>query len=187
MSLKIISAAVLLCLCTPALGQRLALSTNLAGYADGPGTMNVEASYGFSRHFSACASGRYNPFADDKQRAFAVGARWWPWHVYSGWWMAGKAQWQEFSSASDAPSGAALSGTSLEGNLSEGDRIGASLSAGYSRMLGKHFNLDLGLGVWGGYHKTLVYACPTCGRLQGSSDGLFVLPDGLVVALTYIF
>ena len=166
---------ILLALPLQAFGQRFALSANLAGYAEGPGTMSLEASYGLSRHFTASALTRYNPFesASEKHRDFALGARWWPWHVYSGWWMAGRAQWQEFASEADS--------------LTEGDRLGASLGAGYSRMLGRHLNLDLGLGLWGGYEKAIVYACGRCGRVVGGSNGFFLKPDALIVALTYVF
>ncbi len=85
-------------------------------------------------------------------------------------------QYQEFNDA--AP-------ITLE--TSEGDRYGAGLSGGYSKMLGRHFNLDFGLGLWTGYTTYVTYACPTCGRIIGSDKRLFILPNDLMIALSYIF
>ena len=54
-------------------------------------------------------------------------------------------------------------------------------------MLGRHFNLDFGLGLWTGYTTYVTYACPTCGRIIGSDQRLFILPNDLMIALSYIF
>ena len=163
--------------------QDWSLSTNIAAYADF-GTLNAEVGYAFSRHWNAAAAVRYNPFTfesdgepvQSRQRTFAAGARYWPWHIYSGWWLSGKMQYQEFNEAEPV---------SLE--TSEGDRYGAGIAGGYSKMLGRHLNLDIGIGLWTGYTRYVTYACPTCGRIIGSDDKLFVLPNDLMIALSYIF
>ncbi len=54
-------------------------------------------------------------------------------------------------------------------------------------MLGKHVNLDFGLGVWGGYDKYGSYSCPTCGVTTDAGARFFVLPDEVLVAITYVF
>ena len=70
---------------------------------------------------------------------------------------------------------------------SEGDRYGAGIAGGYSRMLGRHINLDLGIGLWTGYTRYVTYACPTCGRIIGSGKGIFILPNDITLGLSYIF
>ena len=83
--------------------QSFRLSTNLADCAN-LGTLNLEAAYGMSRHWSLSASVKYNPFEygdedaalQSKQRSVSVGARYWPWHVYSGWWASGDLRYQEY-------------------------------------------------------------------------------------------
>ena len=156
-----------------AFDTKYALRANMAEFVQGA-TLNMEASVGFSRHWSADADVRYNPYDEvQRQRSFGLGARWWPWYVYSGVWLSGKARYQEFSVASD--------------ETAEGDRYGGSLTAGYSRMLGRHFNLDLGLGLWGGYETYSVYACETCGRIRERGAKYFLRPDELIVALTFVF
>ena len=111
-----------------------------------------------------------------RQQLYSLGGRYWPWHIYSGWWLSGKMQYQEFNEAEPV---------SLE--TSEGDRYGAGIAGGYSKMLGRHLNLDIGIGLWTGYTRYVTYACPTCGRIIGSDDKLFVLPNDLMIALSYIF
>lgn len=168
---------------TAAMGQELSVSANFADYLAG-GTLNMEAAYGFARHWTVSAGAKYNPFSFQggygevllRQRSVSAGLRWWPWHIYSGWWMGSKLQYQEFAQGG-------LSGP----QTTEGDRYGAGLSAGYSAMLGKHFNLDIGLGVWGGYSIYSAYACQKCGRRIDSGSRFFVLPNDYLIAVSYIF
>ena len=178
-------AAVLLC-CGRSHAQEMSLSTNVLGLAN-LGTMNVEASWGFSRHWSANVGVRYNPFtfpgregiADTmqaRQRTVAVGGRFWPWHIHSGWWLAGKAQYQEYNM-----------GGLLEAETSEGDRIGGGLTGGYTYMLSPRFNLEIGAGVWAGYETFTTYACPECGRIVERGDRPFVLPNEILLGLVYVF
>ena len=76
-------------LCCTGYAQEMSVSTNVLGYVN-LGTMNMEASWGFSRHWSANVGLRYNPFtfpgregiADTmqaRQRTVSVGGRYWPW------------------------------------------------------------------------------------------------------------
>ena len=101
---KILFAFVLSFACFLAGARNFALSTNVLGYAD-LGTLNLEASYGVARHWSVNAGLRYNPFSYGsgensvcrKQRSVSAGARYWPWHVYSGWWVSSEMRYQEYS------------------------------------------------------------------------------------------
>ena len=60
-------------------------------------------------------------------------------------------------------------------------------SAGYSLMIGSHLNLDFGLGLWAGRTWYTRYACPRCGRTLEKGSRPFVLPDNLIISLTYVF
>ena len=167
-------------------GQKTSLSTNVAQYANLL-TLNLEASYAFDRHWSARAGFRYNPFEykrnsdpgdnfQNKQLAYALGVRYWPWHVFSGWWLSGNAQYQEYNS-----------GGILSRKTSEGDRIGMSLGWGYTYMLNPRLNLEFGLAVWGGYDAYTIYECPVCGLTVEDGKKFFFLPEEIILALTYVF
>lgn len=163
--------------------QNMSVSTNIADYAN-LGTFNAEASYAFARHWSINAGVKYNPFSfgdgdrivQSKQRSIAMGARFWPWHIYSGWWLSGKVRFQEYNT-----------GTSASEYTAEGDRLGGSLAGGYSYMLNAHLNLEVGLGAWAGYDNYVRYSCPRCGRVVGEGSRFFLLPDDIVLSFSYVF
>lgn len=165
--------------------QKASLSTDLLGYANFV-TMNLDASYPVSRHWSINAGVKYNPFTFDlgegkedarnRQQTYLAGVRWWPWNVYSGWWLGGKMQYQEYNT-----------GGIFSRKTREGDRYGAGVAGGYSYMLGRHLNLDFGIGLWGGMDKYSVYECPVCGVTSSSGAKFFILPSDIMVALSYVF
>ena len=96
--------------------------------------------------------------------------------VYSGWWLGGRAQWEEYNR-----------GGIRTPETEEGDAWGAALSGGYSLMLHQNINLDLGIGLWGGYKRYTVYRCPTCGKVQEQGSKVFVMPSDLMVSLMFTF
>lgn len=163
--------------------QNYAVTTNVLDYMDF-GTMNIEASCGIARQWTLLAGVKYNPFywkikgteMADRQRSVEAGARFWPWHIYSGWWMAGKLKWQEYN----------LGGITSQ-LASDGDRYGGSLSAGYTFMLNTHLNLDIGLGLWGGYDVYTAYECLHCGKIKGEGEKFFILPNDILLTISYIF
>lgn len=165
--------------------QKFSVSTNLAGYLNF-GTLNIEASYPVARHWCITAGAKYNPFtfnlgqdkqdARSKQQLYAAGVRYWPWHVYSGWWIAGKVQYQEYNI-----------GGITSPSVREGDRYGAAISGGYAYMFGKHFNIEFGAGIWSGLDKYTKYACPVCGPKEDSGKKIFILPSDIIIAFSFVF
>lgn len=183
--LKYFILLIFLCKGVSATGQKYSVSTNFIDYLN-LGTLNLEASAGLSQHLGIVAGVKYNPFTfrkgekdgqfQNRQQAYSIGMRWWGWHVYSGWWLCGKLQYQEYNT-----------GGIFSRRTEEGDRIGLGLSGGYTHILCKHLNLDFGLGFWGGIKKYAVYSCPTCGITRESGIKAFLLPDNITLALCYVF
>lgn len=164
--------------------KRFSLSTNLLGYAC-LGTLNAECSYSVSRHWSLTLGAEYNPFTfrkgqDDqfqlRQQSYTFGARLWPWHAWSGWWVEGKMQYQEYNH-----------GGILTRQTEEGDRAGIGLYAGYTYMASPHLNIEFGLGGWTGTDRFRRYSCQQCGPVQELGRRWFVLPDDIMIALVYVF
>ncbi len=163
--------------------QRLSVATNLVDYADF-GTLNVEGDLAVGRRWTLVAGAKYNPYLfrpdteplSARQRLVAAGARFWPWHVFSGWWLGGKVQYQEYNRG-----GIRSAGTE------EGDRYGAGLSAGFSYMLHPHLNVSVGAGLWAGYQRYVAYSCPVCGMTEETGEKTFLLPNDLLLSLSYVF
>ena len=185
--------------------QQYSISTNLAGWADF-GTANLEAGTAIDRHCSIHAGFRYNPWTfrpvpkealqalldgpvpeaiktferqdqlQNRKRAYYASLRWWPWHIYSGWWFGARGQWMEYNR-----------GGIISPSTEEGEALGGGLSAGYTRMIHRNWNIEFGLGLWGGTTRYTTYACPTCGSVTDSGKKVFILPDDVMVALIYIF
>ena len=164
---------------------RFAVSTNLLDYAR-LATLNIDASCAVSRHWSVLAGARYNPFTFNegdpqrqyqyRQRSYSAGARWWVWHTWSGWWIAGKTRYQEYNV-----------GGIVSRKTEEGDRVGMGLYAGYTHMLTPHLNLEFGLGMWGGMTWYQTYSCPACGVTVDSGRKWFARPDDVMASLVYVF
>ncbi len=164
---------------------KFSLSTNLLDYA-ALGTMNLEGSYSLSRRVSLTAGARYNPFTFRKsvperqfqlrQQSYSLGVRVWPWHTGSGWWFAGKGRYQEYNF-----------GGLVSRGTEEGDRAGVGVYAGYTHMLSPHFNVEFGVGVWGGIDWYRRYSCQVCGLTLDRGRMAFVLPDDVMISIVYVF
>ena len=192
---KLVLVVILLTLgAVAATAQTWAVAVNTADAVE-LGTLGIEGSAAVGHHWSIHAGAKVNPWTfgrrdtnngmfsepnpDQKQnrkQVYAVGARWWPWNVYSGWWAGAKGQYQEFNR------GGVLTETSQEG-----DAFGAGFAGGYSLMLKEHWNLDFGLGFWTGWMKYTTYACPSCGKVVDEGQKWFILPNEAILSLVYIF
>jgi hypothetical protein len=165
--------------------QMTSISTDLVkwGYL---GTANIDAGFSVAQHFSISTGIRCNPWEfktpsgdqmNDRQMTAYVGARYWPWYVFSGWWVEGKLQYSDFSRTGV-----------WRPALEKGMSVGAGLSFGYTLMLHEHLNLEFGAGLWGGRHlKYGLYECPVCMRVREEGPRNFIRPDNLSVSLMYIF
>lgn len=168
----------------PAQAQRFSVGTNAVDWLT-LGTLNAEASIAVSQHYSIHVGAELNPWTfqagnPDKQlqvrqNSYWAGLRWWPWHIYSGWWLGGDIRYTVYNA-----------GGILKRETEEGDAWGAGAYGGYSIMLNEFLNLDLGAGLWGGYKKYKRFSCPVCGPMIDQGSGAFVLPDARI-ALQFIF
>ena len=169
-------------LCT---AQQWSVGTNALGYANA-GTLNMEASASVARHVTVNADVSVNPWTfhkgdpekqkQNRSQTYSAGVRWWPWYVYSGWWMSGKLRYQEYNR-----------GGWRSRRAEEGDAWGASLGAGYTLMLRDNLNIEVGAGFWGGYKVYTTYRCPNCGKIEGQGQKWFAAPSDLMLSLIYVF
>lgn len=163
--------------------QRLAVGTDAVTWLNF-GTMNAEASVAVARKVTVNAAAEINPWTfrtsrgqmQNRQQSYRLGIRWWPWHVYSGWWIGSGAKYREYNT-----------GGITKPATEEGDALGIYASGGYSLMLTRHLNMEFGIGVFGGMKRYTEFACPKCGRITGEGQGWFILPDDITVALIWVF
>lgn len=176
--------------------QRVSVSTNCVEWAN-LATMNIEAGVAVGRHFSIHTGVRVNPWVwrpsspeerfndpagvnerqfQNKKQSYNLSLRYWPWYVFSGWWFNFKGQYSEYDH-----------GGVITHQREAGDAFGAGLGFGYSYLLHKHWNLDFGVGLWGGYKKYGSYRCTNCGQPLDSGWKYFIMPDDVIVSLVYVF
>ena len=181
---KFLFLIIFVLLSLPGRAQSVAIGTNVVDYLN-LGTINLEGSVAVSRNWTLEAEWDYNPWTYNEGKADqfqnrsvsgSLGTRWWPWHVYAGWWLKGGLQYQVYNH------GGLLSETS-----EEGESYGGGLAMGYALLLGEKINLDFGFGIWGGKRKYVTYRCTNCGRMEDQGEKWFLLPDDITISLYYIF
>ncbi len=159
---------------SPLSAQRLGLSSDAVDLMTF-GTLGIEGSLGIAQHFSADLGGNYDPWTfregtedqfQAKRRSFWGGIRYWPWHVFSGFWFKGSGRWIEYNW-----------GGISERSTEEGRAWMGGLSLGYSYMVTDRVNLDIGTGLWLGPKEYTVYECPRCGRILEEGSKTWMVPD----------
>lgn len=190
----ILLTAILLCSGFKSGAQVVSVGTNVLEWADFL-TPNASVQYATGQHWSLEAAARYNCWSwrtagtfeerqvnekKARQQAYSLGVRWWPWNVYSGWWVAAHVQYQEYDYGG-------LASFKWLPNNEAGDAFGAALLAGYDLQIHKHWNLEFGLGFWGGYKFYSAYALPWNGRLLDKGSKFFFQPDQAMVSVIYVF
>ncbi len=183
----IVTALLLMCISHVAGAQNWAVSTNALGWLS-LGTINAEGSVSVHKHITLNAGFTANPWQmntptyvnlRNRQYGGYFGAKYWPWHVYSEWWVGAKVQYKNFEQLG-----------LMSPNLMQGDAVGAGLSGGYTFLISNHFNIDIGMGLWGG---RLVRYREFDGPLELQSKLIdvgprnFVFLDNVMISLVYIF
>lgn len=168
-------------------GENWAVSTNILAWAN-MGTINAEAQYAVHQNLTLTAGGVFNGWEVNsptkvqminKQYGGYLGLRYWPWHTYSGTWIALKAQYKNFEQVGI-----------FRPNYTQGEAVGAALAAGYSFMITPRLNIEAGAGIWGG--RMLDYT-KYKGKFKTSSQILeqgpknFVTIDNIIISIAYIF
>lgn len=183
----VIALCVTICSFAPVcIAQRWSVSTNAAEWANLV-TVNARVGVAVNQRWSLHLGGRYNPFTyhkgdserqfQERQATVQVESRFWPWHVYSGWWIAAGVQYSRFNRG----------GLFGDRESEEGDAAGGSLAFGYTLMVSSWFNVEFGLGLWGGYKRYTKYECPMCGREISKGSKGFVTPNEAIINMVFVF
>lgn len=189
MKTKLVFPSVaLLCMlcfsCGVASAQRWSIGINVVDYLN-MGTINAESSVAVAQHYSFNAGVRFNPWTlhygdeekqfENRKKCMYAGFRFWPWHIYSGWWAGLQLQYQEYNR-----------GGGFIKQAEEGDAYGVGVSLGYTLMIHKSFNIEFGAGAWAGGAVYTAYSCPYCGTIVDQGNKFFFWPNNVMVSLVYI-
>ena len=148
-------------------------------------TIDIEGSYAPIDHLTINLGAEVNPWIFNKgksnqiqnrKQTYNAGVRYWWNKVYSGWWTGAGIQYREYNH-----------GGIIGNETEEGDSYGIELNGGYSLTLAEHFNMEFGLGLWGGYKTYTAYACPQCGKVTDSGNKWFLMPNDLIIGLVWTF
>ncbi len=169
--------------------QTYSVGTNLVDYAN-LGTLNVTANLSVARHSTLGSTARLNLWNYgegitqfyNRVTSVSVNYRYWPWYVYSGWWLMANLEVEVHS----------LANFLYVDGRKDAVKYGPGLGFGYSLMLNKNVNLDLGVLFWGGLQHYKEYCGPGCGRLLSDIDkwrkpSFFIEPNNVFVSIYYIF
>lgn len=168
----------------PFIKNQITLGTNALGYAAFL-TLNAEMSISVHKNWTVHIQGKLNPFTFNKnqpsqlqsrQATLAVGGRWWPWHVNSGWFVGSSLQYTRYNQ-----------GGIIDPETFEGNAAGLNANFGYALMLSKRWNIEFGAGVLAGWTNYTKFACPRCGKITGEDKKIFVAPNNLLIQIQHIF
>lgn len=180
----------------PLRGQQFSVSTNIAEWAN-LGTMNADAGMSVSRHFSVHVGVRINPWTfgtsdpedsykqitDENKKMFSQGkecvslsVRYWPWYVFSGWWLRAKAQFSNYDR-----------GGLFRPERHQGWGAGLGLGVGYSWMFNDRWNLEFGVAGWGGWCSERTWPKMNSQDKVEPVGRWFILPDEVVIGVSYVF
>lgn len=154
---------LLLAFGTMARAQKCAVGTNVLDWAN-LATVNANVDYAISRHLSLVGEARWNGvkfkdpdplflghrYVENKKFQLSAGVKYWPWYVFSGLNIGAKAFYKSYQNSG-----------MFTDDLETGKRAALGLSVGYSFMITKHINIEVGVGGFAGYNFQYArYDCP---------------------------
>ena len=85
--------------------QRWAVGVDVADMIN-LGTISIDGAVATGQHITINAEASVNPWTfhkgeadqfQNRKQTYSLGVRYWPWNVYSGWWISGAAQYREYN------------------------------------------------------------------------------------------
>lgn len=173
-------------------GQDVAIKTNVL--YDATATINLGVEVGVAPKWTIDLSGNLNAWnikEEKKWKHWMVQpeARYWFCDRFSGHFLGIHAHGGQFN-IGGIDTNIRFLGTDfskLANNRYQGYGIGAGIAYGYAFILGKHWNLELELGVGYSYTNYDRFECFGCGRKVGSGDHHYFGPTKAAINLVYVF
>ena len=178
--------------CTNVKAQDVAIKTNLL--YDATATVNVGVEVGVAPKWTIDISGNLNAWnidEDTKWRHWLAQpeARYWLCDRFSRHFIGLHAIGGQYN-IGGVQNNFSMLGTNfkqLSDKRYQGWVAGAGVAYGYAFILGKHWNLELEIGVGYAYFNYDIFSCSGCGRNIGAGDHHYFGPTKAAVNLVYLF
>lgn len=171
--------------------QQIDLKTNLL--YDATLTANAGIEFAIAPRWSVDVSGNYNawPVRDHRWKHAMVQpeARFWFCDPFVGHFVGVHALGGIYN-IGQIPNNLRFLGTDfskLTDRRYQGWAVGGGVAYGYAFILGRHWNLELELGVGYVYSQYDEFECGHCGRKIGNGDHHYVGPTKAAINLVYLF
>lgn len=178
-------------LCGTARSQDVALKTNLL--ADATLSPNLGLEFGLAPRWSLDLTGQYNGWTvnEHKWKHWLVQpeARYWFCDHFAGHFLGLHAIGGQYNFG-NIKNGVSFLGSdfsSLTDHRYQGWAVGAGIAYGYSFILGRHWDLELEIGVGYMYTQFDKFECKDCGKKVDTSDHHYFGPTKAAVNLVYVF
>lgn len=156
--------------------QNFSIGSSLT--ASALGSLNIEASGAISGNVSLHLPLMWAPFRfkeNIKLKIIALqpGARWWFWHVYSGFFAGTYATYTRFNAG-------------IYSFRHDGYAAGISICTGYTRMLTRRWNIEIELGGGLFYTNYDLFVNELCGEYLNTISALKLVPSKANISFVYI-
>lgn len=173
--------------------QDVAIKTNLA--YDATASANLGMEFALTQQWTLDVSGNLNAWNmpnDMKWKHWFVQpeARYWFCEKFAGHFLGIHAHSGQYN-VGGIPNNINFLGTDfsrLSNSRFQGWFVGGGIAYGYAFILGKHFNLELELGIGYSYTRYDRFECAGCGRkVEENKEHHYVGPTKAAVNLVYLF
>ena len=181
----------LFALCGTARSQNVALKTNLL--ADATLSPNLGLEFGLAPRWSLDLTGEYNGWTvnEHKWKHWFVQpeARYWFCDHFAGHFLGLHAIGGQYNFGNMRNNVAFLGSdfSRLTDFRYQGWAVGGGIAYGYSFILGRHWDLELEIGVGYMYTRFDQFECKDCGKKVDASDHHYFGPTKAAVNLVYVF
>ena len=186
--MKQILFILLLCTCTGAFAQKIAINLNALPAVDGAFSGGV--AYALANKYTIELTGSVRPWERDgnyvnRYWVLQPEVKYWTCQKFNGIFWGAYVNGAQFNvGGKKLPFGIF---TKLKENRYEGWLTGAGISFGYHWMLNDHWNIETSIGAGYEFIRYKQYGCEKCAKLKDKGNYNYVGPSKAAVSLVYLF
>ena len=188
----LIALITVACCCTKLTAQNLSVKTNII--YDATRTINLGTELSLAEKWTFDLSGNWNSFEFEENKKWKhwmvqPELRYWLCRKFGGHFFAGHLLGGQYNAGNidGLPKILNTDFGLLADYRYEGWFVGAGIGYGYAWMLGKHWNLEVEIGLGVAYTEYDKFECETCGDKVDQGKHVYVGPTKAALNLVYVF